>query len=844
MSERTTSHVGEEWHYPIMATTASDRPRWADADRAVWEPLTVHEGQFEAPDGRRTKMVAASREALLVTAARTDAYAGQFRPAEPGETPSTQELDDAIDEGIAALLDLLDGHDALDVMVMLRQFVMPPDLALWKESGSSPLDSWAAAEVVALVLLGLGLPVRNPACGVETASIVPDLVRTSAAIVQLAGLRAMVRLTWERDDSPTSTMSALAWRLSSHETAVRGRQYRQVAAQIHGHVLRTTRTEAAFREVLGFTYDDVLAVREAIVDLGGERHEEVFMRLPPDLETEEPWSAEAQDAARLLFETPAQLQLVTAQEVASRAGLDATTASAVLDLFSAQPDSRGPEALVHAFCGGRNYMAGKGVLHAPGRGYLPLPGTIAEDEIRRTCEARLKRSSTWTKYGRARDRAVEDLATASIDAILGGKATTFRNLHYRHCQDEHDLSATSTTHRGAPVAEADALVLLDGVALCVEVKAGDLRLRSRQGGAQELQGDLGKTVREAADQAARLRQIIEAQRGLWLEDGTWVDLGEVHEIHSIVVCLDDLGPLALATSELVQAGVLTESQLPWVVSVHDLLVFQRVLDRPEQFLTYLRRRTNRDAAMWITGSDELDILMWFVAGGFYFKPDPDRLFARHPESKAPTAKQRREYADQGRTLVGTFTDPLDAFMYFEDGLSSRPAACPHREPMDAQLQRVFDVMATKGAPGWWRGAADVDGHSAQAQRAMAASVRSTLAASADGSYHTFATGGFDDTGRWLYIFASGADSPANRERLQQYLHAKKYRERADRALGVLMAPDGRPRVTLWLDDPWAHDPDLEALAVAMRLVPPDRAPNALPPKAKNKSADRRRGGRR
>jgi hypothetical protein len=37
------------------------------------------------------------------------------------------------------------------------------------------------------------------------------------------------------------------------------------------------------------------------------------------------------------------------------------------------------------------------------------------------------------------------------------------------------------------------------------------------------------------------------------------------------------------------------------------------------------RRTNRDAALWITGSDELDILMWFVCRGFYFVPDPDRI---------------------------------------------------------------------------------------------------------------------------------------------------------------------------------------------------------------------------
>jgi hypothetical protein len=269
--------------------------------------------------------------------------------------------------------------------------------------------------------------------------------------------------------------------------------------------------------------------------------------------------------------------------------------------------------------------------------------------------------------------------------------------------------------------------------------------------------------------------------------------------------------------------VLTQSHLPWVVSVHDLLVFQHVLDQPEHFLTYLRRRTNRDAAMWITGSDELDILMWYLAGGFYFEPDPERIFAQHPKSNPPTAKQRRGYADQGRTLVGTFTDPLDAHYYWEDGTSSRPADCPGRERMEPALQGIVDSMSASSAPGWWRAAADIDGYSTQAQHGIADNIGRTLVESArDGSFHTFTTGGTDDTGRWIYIFAAGPDTAANREHLRQYLRAKKHQDHADRALGVLMAHDGKPRLTMWLAHEPEEDPELDALAREMRLIPPDR----------------------
>ena len=97
---------------------------------------------------------------------------------------------------------------------------------------------------------------------------------------------------------------------------------------------------------------------------------------------------------------------------------------------------------------------------------------------------------------------------------------------------------------------------MDGVALCVEVKAGDLRQRTRQGGVSQLGGDLDKTIKDAAAQADRLRSLITAHKGLWRDTGQWLDLDDVQEIHSLVVCLDDLGPLALSTSELVRAGVL------------------------------------------------------------------------------------------------------------------------------------------------------------------------------------------------------------------------------------------------------------------------------------------------
>ena len=73
--------------------------------------------------------------------------------------------------------------------------------------------------------------------------------------------------------------------------------------------------------------------------------------------------------------------------------------------------------------------------------------------------------------------------------------------------------------------------------------------------------------------------------------------------------------------------------------------------------------------------------------------------------------------------------------------------------------------------------ADLDGHSARAQQALAENAFGALRLSArDGHFHTYATGATSDSGRWLFIFATGPDTPKNRDHLNLYLRAKKHQE--------------------------------------------------------------------
>ena len=70
-----------------MAMQDSEQPPWALRAGIAWGQLEVHEALLETADGRRITLVGASEEALVITAAQIDAYAGQLRPLEPGEEP-------------------------------------------------------------------------------------------------------------------------------------------------------------------------------------------------------------------------------------------------------------------------------------------------------------------------------------------------------------------------------------------------------------------------------------------------------------------------------------------------------------------------------------------------------------------------------------------------------------------------------------------------------------------------------------------------------------------------------------------------------------------------------------
>ena len=80
---------------------------------------------------------------------------------------------------------------------------------------------------------------------------------------------------------------------------------------------------------------------------------------------------------------------------------------------------------------------------------------------------------------------------------------------------------------------------------------------------------------------------------MWSGDGEWIDLAPVAEMHSIIVMLDDMGPLSLSMNELAHKGIIDTEEVPWIVSMHDLVVMSRTVDHPAQFLEFAAAGSSR-----------------------------------------------------------------------------------------------------------------------------------------------------------------------------------------------------------------------------------------------------------
>lgn len=764
-----------------------------------------------------------------------------------------------IRDDVESVVDQMSAADAFDLieLMRLREVPISPVLGLDPEFEGSG----AALEMIALILSCR--PSRRPtdpdrADATPPQELVPDLHNVAMRLLRFTTFYMLASARHSAEP-----LAALAAEYQGSIVNVRTMQYKHLQDEINAALFSSERMSGVLEQALGFSYSQFVEVRDAIADLYSDK----FMSLRDETAdiVEKYGNPEAipedvvtrfREAMIAMMFLPGQRAQFTAADLMARTDCDEDVLRRVLDAFSLKFDERDAGSAVFEFLRGNNPFRTAGLVADDQGNYLVAGNPIGTDALRYVVEDALKDGPRWKTYDKARTFVSESLAIAHLEKLL---ATTvrYRGLKYWTPKDGVDadelgMNCPDVT-KVANETECDGLFVVDDLGFCVEVKARTVANPARRGDVRRLARELSNIVGSAAAQARRLEALIEVNGGIWLADRTWLDLRVLREVRSIAVCLDDVGPLAIAMDDLRRAGVLEADKLPWITSLHDLAVIAEIIVSPAEFLLYVRRRSDSAVARLYRATDELDLFMLFLSNDhLYVEPDPDQVARDHPMAPKPTKAARRRFKrSQQLTRVGTHTDPLDAWIYREEGSNPFEAEKPAFQSNPFVLSLVRDLSQRRPA-GWLRITADLLAASGESQenleRAIKSVVRSTQI---DHQPHTAMQAFAGLWGLPVVIVGScplGVPAEGALAGLANYMRAKKHQLISDRAVCVLFDEAGEILGVAYDNSVPSDNPELDRLVEQLGLQPPNqqsRSARGGPDRRKSKgSRGRKKRGKR
>ncbi|MGW7493163.1 hypothetical protein ACWGKA_02445 [Streptomyces luteogriseus] len=749
-----------------------------------------------------------------------------------------------LDRSVGELMRLIEPHSGWDLVELLRVRNMP--LAAAAGASTSEYDGLGAViELVALLVA-----TQEPAPATVTGSEHQDVASVIEA-VQEAAMRcfhtgALVLLF--RSLQTSDPLTRMSFASVMREVTLRNVAYPHMVLDTLQALFSDPSIERICRDALGFSAAEAVSVLEACNELRGEAWADrlislhgashVLMEVTRQRDAAHDAAAVAgvHDAAararQATWDRPAEAAAFDAAALAHHTGLTIRVVEAVLEAFTLPVQSRDPREVTMSFLSTGSALRARPLLRGTGGRVLLVHDALALPAIRETIEENLKTTPGWAAYSKHRGAYLEETAVDLLGRHLPG-ATALAGFEHFVPASSSEASPRNPSQY-TKVVEADALLIVDGIAIVVEAKAVALTPGARAGEGRHLRGNLRRIVTEAAHQAQRLRDCIEHDRGLRMRDGTWLDLSQISEVHTVAVSLEDLSGISTTTAQLAAAGLLPNGAYPWTVSVHDLRVIAELIDRPAELLVYLRRRTAAETTIKYQAVDELDLFLHFFQRGLYVEPDPASTAQELPQFGQPTVAAQRRRAAEHRGLVLSHTDQLDAWYFYRLGHSPTPASKPVMNA-DRKLLSFIDTITAIGAPGWLATSAILLEGSAKTQHQYGRAGEMVCKMSRrDGKEHTLALiGGTSQANSHLLIWMSRPqvlDHASAVDHLRSYLTAKKHQMHVARAAGFLLdASSGQLTDFLFDNRPVEPDPELDQLAEEMGLQAVTGLSRTLPP---------------
>jgi hypothetical protein len=602
---------------------------------------------------------------------------------------------------------LASGRDLITVVASVRVSM------IMSQDGTGDMPSVAILELIALILSDRDSAFTpSPESGAPSEFMPPDIQAAAQEALAVGSLLPFF------ESAPADAESTIAYFSVQREINMRNAVYPHMLLETLRGLFSDSAVNADCRAALGFSGAEAVEVMEAVRARSTEDLEKRFARLETARESIGPLRAKQklkgkqaapEDAVALRAAAQSVLSLIEDLDeaavidpgvIAERTGYERPTVEAVLDAFTLVGRPAIETSLDQFFQGDNPLRTAPIVKDAQGRRML-VHEALAMPAVREVIETRLQAASRFNAYREHRGHWVEDTAVDLL-ATVSPRASVFRGFDY-FVRDPQAAAPQTDPAQFTKRVEGDGLILIDDVALIIEVKSNALSAGARRGDLRLLNEKLGAIVTKAAAQAGRLRDRIVADQRIRLGDGGWIDVSGIREVHTIAVGLEDLSGVTTATSALVSAGVLSPDNIPWTVSVHDLRIVCELLDRPGELLLYLRRRTHPLATQAYLAVDELDLFALFLEQGLYVPPDPREVAKSLPWTGPPTGADLRRFAGQRPEVIRNLTGPLDA--WYES--RTRPAAAPGRSGSekprlnaDRRLLGLVDQITASGAPGW------------------------------------------------------------------------------------------------------------------------------------------------
>lgn len=751
-----------------------------------------------------------------------------------------EEVERRIASQIGQLVAQLRLHRAERVVELARLVCLP-----WSIGGEVKPDTEAGpatAELLALIALTVDEAEDDGSALAEVPnSLYNEAHEWAEAVRSLVELRQAYELIVLKDQ-PRGSLDFIAFSVRSANVWIRNSSYADMVKVTQDALFEHAGTAAALVNRLGFSASDANRVLTGLHDLQVDRMNErlhtCFSALD-EASAAGTTSADAEEVRRVRaavnigWQPTADLVAVSVGELATAVDLPLDVVSRVLDMFSVDVGTATARDVLDAFVGGDNPLRTNPVIRTRRGEFMLVHDALVLPAIRENLEQRLKGFPEWEPYQHWRGELLEGLGRAALEPMLPG-AMTYAAFHY--FVPSNELEAVGAPDGYTSKVEGDLLFILDDVAVIVEAKAVAITPAARSGETRKLRRNLVGIVGAAAAQAARLQTRIQEDGGIRLHGGGWLDLNQIREVHTVALSLDDLSGVATATSDLVEAGLLSGEHIPWVVSIHDLQVVVDLVARPAEFLLYLRRRRDQQVSLAFAASDELDLFLYFFEAGLYVEPDPRTVANELPYVKAPSAAAVHSYLQQPRMYISSRTDALDAWHYaqLDQSLPRAPKPARSRSP----IAPLVDEIQARGSFAWLSIGATLLSGSTRAQSDWERIPRELFArASGDGRSRTQAVPvGSTLKDSWLLVWAThpGQVSASDISRKTgEYLRAKKYQMKLTRGVAFVFDEVSHELTGIIYDGlhPFP-DAELDSMVERLQLLPSTKISSPLPPKAK------------